>query len=123
MANRKGGIIELKVNGTILQAKGAFDYSLGKPTREAVLGHDEVHGFKELPVVPFIAGQITDDTALSLDALAAFENETVTLRLNNGKVIALRNAWCTNPDGLGANTEEGAINIRFEGLKAEEISS
>lgn len=121
MSMRKGGIIELQIDGAIYQAKGAFTYGLGKAVREAIVGHDEVHGYKETPVAPFIEGEITDSSDLSLDGLAAVTDSTVTLRLANGKVIALRNAWCTNPDGLGASTEEGNISVRFEGLRAEEV--
>lgn len=121
MGVRKGGIITLQVDGSRLQAKGAFTYGLGKPTREAINGHDEVHGYKELPSVPFIDGEITDGADLELDDIANITDSTVTLELGNGKVIALRNAWCTNPDGLGASTEEGNIKIRFEGMRAEEI--
>lgn len=122
MGNRKGGIIELNIDGDIYQCKGAFTYGLGKPTREAIVGHDEVHGFKEIPTAPFIEGEITDSEDLQLDVLGAITNSTVTLRLANEKVIALRNAWCTNPDGLGASTEEGTIKVKFEGLHAEEVS-
>lgn len=122
MGNRKGGIIELQIDGNIFQAKGSFTYGLGKPTREAIVGHDEVHGYKELPTTPFIEGELTDSEDLSLDALGDITDSTITLRLANEKVIALRNAWCTNPDGLGGTTEEGVINVRFEGLHAEEVS-
>ena len=121
MGVRKGGIIQLQVDGQIYQAKGAFTYGMGKYVREAIVGHDEVHGYKETPVAPFIEGEITDSADLSLDALSNVVDSTVTLQLANGKVIALRNAWCTNPDGLGASTEEGNISVRFEGLRAEEI--
>lgn len=123
MGQRKGGIIELKVDGVVYQAKGAFTYGLGKNTREAIVGHDQVHGFKEMPVAPFIEGEITDDSEISLDTLASVEDSTVTLRLANGKTIALRNAFCTNPDGLGASTEEGNVAVRFEGKRAEEIGA
>lgn len=122
MSNRKGGILELQIDGNIYQAKGAFTYGLGKPTREAIVGHDEVHGYKEIPVAPFIEGEITDGSDVSLDDLANVTDATITLRLANEKVIALRNAWCTNPDGLGASTEEGNIKVRFEGLHAEEVA-
>lgn len=119
--SRKGGIIEVQVDGDIYQAKGAFTYGLGKPIREAIVGHDEVHGYKEIPVAPFIEGEFTDSSELSMDVLANITDATVTLRLANGKTIALRNAWNTNQNGLGANTEEGNIAVRFEGKRAEEI--
>lgn len=122
MAARKFGTIELKIDGEMYSAKGSFTYGLGKPEREAVVGHDAVHGFKELPTVPFVEGEITDSSELSLDKLSAVVDGTVTLSLANGKVIVLRNAWSVNKDGLTASTEEGAIPVRFEGMAAEEIS-
>jgi len=122
MGARKGGIIYFQVDGQVFQAKGAFTYGLGRPTREAIVGHDEVHGYKEIPVAPFIEGEITDSKELDLDALSKLTDVTVTLQLANEKIIALRNAWCTNPDGLGGSTEEGNIQVRFEGLQAEEVS-
>lgn len=122
MANKRvGGVVELKIDGNQYRVKGNFTYGLGKNQREAIVGHDGVHGYKELPTVPFIEGEITDAPELSLDRLANVTDATVTLSLANGKVIALREAWFTNPDGLTAQTEEGVITFRMEGLQAEEI--
>lgn len=119
--NRRAGLVSVKIDGTIYDVKGEVTYSLGKETREAIIGHDKVHGYKAMPSVPFMEFELTDSDELSLDTLADYTNVTVTCELANGKVIALRNAWCTNPDGLGGTTEEGVIAIRFEGEKAEEI--
>lgn len=119
---RKGGIIFLKIDGVQYQAKGEFSYGLGKPTREAIVGSDAVHGYAENPIAPFIEGEITDGIDISLDTIANITDSTITLELANEKVIALRNAWSTNPDGLGASTGEGNIPVRFEGLRAEEVS-
>ena len=44
MANRRvGGILEVKIDGTLFSAKGEFTYNLGTPKREAVVGADSVH--------------------------------------------------------------------------------
>lgn len=118
--NRVGGIIELKVNGAQLSAKGNFTYNLGQPKREAVIGADAVHGYKETPQAAFIEGEITDNSQLDLAALAKTEDATVYLRLANSKVVVLRNAWYAG-EGTG-NTEEGNIACRFEGMGAEEIT-
>lgn len=122
MANeqRKGGIIFVKVDGAQMDAKGNFSYNLGKPKREAIIGADQVHGYKETPQAAFIEGEITDSSTLDLAALVQMENATVTLQLANGKVIALRDGWYAG-DGTG-NTEEGNIQVRFEGLSADEIN-
>ena len=121
MATRLGGIIFLKIDGQIFQAKGAFSYGMGKPVRSAIMGHDSFHGFKEIPEVAFIEGEITDSADLDLDALGSVTDATVTLELANGKVIALRGAYITNADGLKGSTEEGNIPVRFEGASAEEV--
>lgn len=121
MANeqRRGGIIFLKINGEIYNAKGNFTYNIGKPKRDAIVGSDQVHGFKETPQTPFIEGEITDAPTMDLEALVTVENATVTLELANGKVISLREAWYAS-EGTG-NTDEGNIGVRFEGISGEEI--
>jgi hypothetical protein len=124
MANqRRAGIVALKIDGSLYDVKGAVTYGLGKETREAILGSDRVHGYKSMVTVPFVECEFTDSDELSLDALSDVVDSTVEVQLANGKVVALRNAWCTNPDGLGASSEEGNIKVRFEGLAAEEIGA
>jgi hypothetical protein len=116
---RKGGIIQFQVNGELYDAKGDFTYNLGRPVREAIVGSDSVHGYKETPQVAFIEGEITDRQGLDLEKLVTLKDATATLELANGKVIALRDAWYAG-EGTG-NTGEGNIPVRFEGKSAEEI--
>ncbi|QJC78895.1 phage tail tube protein [Pseudomonas umsongensis] len=117
--NRIGGIIALKLNGDMYFAKGNFTYNLGKPKKEGVVGSDRVHGYKEVPQVPFIEGEITDRNELNLEDLVTLDDATATLELANGKVIMLREAWYAG-EGTG-NTEEGNIALRLEGMSAEEV--
>jgi hypothetical protein len=121
MAQRVGGIIQLQVDGEIHLAKGNFTHNLGRPLREAVVGADKVHGYKETPQVAFIEGEITDDGTLDRDAFVRAKDATVTLDLANGKMVALYDAWFAG-DGTG-NTEEGNMAVRFEGAEAEEVSA
>lgn len=118
--NRVGGIIELKVDGSIYKAKGSFTYNIGRPKRDPVIGADTVHGYKEVPQVAFIEGEITDDPSIALDKLVTIENATVYLRLANSKLIVLREAWYAS-EGTG-NTDEGNIGVRFEGKSGEEVA-
>ena len=110
----------MQVNGEVYDAKGSWSYNLGRPMREAILGSDTVHGYKETPQVAFIEGEITDRSSLDLARLVTMTDATVTLELANGKVIALRDAWFSG-EGTG-NSEEGNISVRFEGSGAEEIT-
>lgn len=118
---RVGGEIELKLDGTLYKAKGSFTYNIGVRKKEAVAGADGVHGYRDETKVPFIEGAITDDTAINLKTLQETNDATVTLTLANGKVIALREAVYT-ADG-DVTTEEGEVQVRFEGVSAEEIAA
>jgi len=117
---RRGGTIFFKKNGQAYEAKGAFDYNLGSVKRDAIIGQDGLHGFKEIPQVAFIEGSITDSNALNLQTeILDVVSETITLELANGKIIVLDNAYFAG-EGTG-NSEEGEIAVRFEANKAREI--
>ncbi len=119
--NRRGGIISLKVNGILLEAKGNFSYNLGEEKREAIVGADRIHGYTEKPQVPMIEGEITDRITTDLSALARLTDVTVTLDLAVGKTVILTEAWFA-ADGTG-NTEEGNIGVRFESAnKGREVT-
>lgn len=113
--NRRAGRIFVKVDGTQYDAKGDFTYVLGLPKREAIVGSDGVHGYKETPQVPFIEGAFTDSSALDLATLQQIDNATVTLELANGKIVVLSNAWYASEGNV--STGEGEIPVRFESRK------
>src|SRR5215471_11400931 len=117
---RRAGLIQVQINGEIQDAKGAWTYNMGAPKRDAIIGADGIHGFKEVPQVAFIEGEITDRGSLDVKGLATIENATVTLRLSNGKTIVLRQAWFAGEGTV--STDEANMQIRFEGAGAEEIT-
>ena len=111
IGNRRAGRISFKVDGTLYEAKGSFSYNLGLDVREAIIGADGVHGYKETPQVSYIEGAVTDREDLDLEALVGADECTVTLELNNGKIITLSRAWFAG-DGT-ASTEEAEIPHPF----------
>lgn len=119
-SERVGGLLFVKANGEQLRAKGSWTYNAGQAKREGVVGADQVHGFKEMPQIPFIEGNITDSAELDLVALLNTKNATVTLELANGKVFVLRDAWWAGSGNV--TTEEGEIEGRFEGISGEEVA-
>ena len=120
MSTRRAGRISFKVDGTRYESKGTFSYNLGLDVREAIIGADGVHGYKETPQVSYIEGAVTDREDLDLEALVGADECTVTLELNNGKIITLSRAWFAG-DGT-ASTEEAEIPIRFESKsRAQEV--
>lgn len=116
---RVGGIIEIKVDGTLYAAKGAFTYNLGVAKREAVLGADTIHGYSEKPQEPMIEGAITDQGDLDVKKVMSIKDATATLSLANGKIIVLKDAWYSGDGNIG--TEEGEIEFRLSGMSAEEV--
>lgn len=116
MANRRiGGIIFVAVNGVRIKAKGSWTYNLGVPKRDGVVGSDEVHGFKEMPQLPYIEGAATDTDEQDLEALFQTRDATVTLELANGKVCVWEDAYYAGEGNV--TTEEGEIAMRFESIQ------
>ena len=116
---RRGGTIQLQVGGEVQDAKGSFTYGLGTPKREAITGSDRVHGYTEKPQVPYIEGVITDRGNLDVKGLFNGKDITITLAVANGKVISLTEAWYAGDAKV--TTEEGEIEVRWEGVNAEEV--
>ena len=115
---RIAGYLTLQMNGEIYNAVGSFTYNVGSPKREVLMGPDRIHGYKELPQVGFIEGEIRDSTDLDIAALTTIKGATATLQLANGKTFLLKDAVYT-ADG-NVQTDEANIQLRLEG-KGEEI--
>ncbi len=111
-SNRRAGRIYVRVDGRIIEAKGAFSYGLGNWKRETIMGVDGSHGYKETPQAAFIEGSTTDSRDLDLAALTTQDDVTVTLELNNGKTVTLSEAWYAAEGTV--STEEGEIPVRWE---------
>ena len=119
MSNRRAGTLFIQVDGVQYDAKGEFTDNLGAPKRDAIVGPDQVHGYKELPKTPFIEGALTDEKSLDLKKFQNIDNATVTAQYANGKTFVLREAWyCADGD---RTSEEAEVQLRFEGKSAEEI--
>ncbi len=116
---RRAGLIQLKINGETLDAKGNFSYNLGAPKREPIVGSDGVHGYREVPQVSFIEGAITDRGTLDVSQLVRGKDLTVTLTLGNDKMITLNDAWYS-AEGTGSS-DEGEIAVKWDAFSAEEV--
>ena len=118
---RRAGLIIVQIDGEIMDAAGDFEYNLGAPKREALIGADRVHGFKETPQVAYIAGKIRDRKTLDLSKLVNKSDATVTLQLAVGKIFVLRDGWFAG-DGT-ATSADAELEVRFEGISGEEIAA
>jgi Phage tail tube protein len=113
------GTAFLKVDGNMLALKGNLTVSSSPVERTGIAGQDYVHGYQELPRVPYIEGDISTLPEISTEDLEAITDATVTAELINGTDYVLRNAWTKGP--IEINTHDGQFRIRFEGVSCDEI--
>jgi hypothetical protein len=113
------GTAYLKYDGGMLPLKGNLTVSGSPVERTGIAGQDGVHGYQELPRVPYIEADISTQPDISMDTLEAVINATVTAELINGNVYVLQQAWTKGP--LDINTHDGQFRIRFEGMACIEM--
>ena len=117
--NRIAGTAFVKYDGRQLPIKGGWKVNFHKLKREGISGQDRVHGYKEMPGVPSIEGEVSTTADVSLPVLLAITDATVTLEHANGKTYVLRNAWTA--EDYTVETEDGKISVKFEGMDIDEI--
>jgi hypothetical protein len=105
----------------MLPLRGNFTVSPSPVERTMLAGQDYVHGYQELPRVPWIEGDISSTPDVNMEDLDGMIDVTVTAELNNGKVYVLKQACCKA--ALENNTREGQFRVRWEGTTCEEIST
>lgn len=120
MAQRFAGIAFLTVDGNQLALRGNFTVSPSAVERTMIAGQDGVHGYQELPRVPYIEGDISTIPGLSLESLEAETDSTVVAQLANNMQYTLSGATCKA--GLEANTRDGQVRVRWEGLICDELA-
>ena len=119
MAERIAGIAWVYVDGVQYPLRGNFTVSPSAVERTMIAGQDGVHGFQELPRVPYIEGDISMTGAVLLEDLEAQVNVTVVAQLSNRTQYTLVEGTCRS--GLDGNTRDGQVRVRWEGTSCEEI--
>jgi hypothetical protein len=115
---RIAGIAYLKVDGNQMALRGNFTVSPTTLERTMIAGQDGVHGYQELPRVPFIEGDISLMPNLNLMDLQGQVGVTVIAQLANQKQYTLGQAICKS--GFDANTRDGQARVRWEGITINE---
>ena len=108
------------VDGEQFPLRGNFTSHRSAVERTMIAGQDGVHGYQELPRVPYIEGDISTMPEIKLEDLEAQTDVTVVAQLANGKQYTLVGATCKA--ALEANTRDGQVRVRWEGLWCEEIA-
>jgi hypothetical protein len=119
LAQRFAGIAFVSVNGQQYALRGNLTVSPSPVERTMIAGQDGVHGYQELPRVPYIEGDFSAIPTLSLEDLILQTDVTVIAQCANRFEYVLHNA--TVKGGFEENTRDGQLRVRWEGLNCEEI--
>lgn len=112
MAQQRFGVKQVMVNGEVVLVKGGVSYSLGGEKRETVMGIDRVHGVKITRIPAYVEMTVTDRDEFDVKRFTSLTDATVTVELENGKVIKLGHAAYTAEGKI--SPEEGEIEARFD---------
>ena|SRR5215831_2984907 len=113
MAQKIAGVAHLMIDGRLYSLRGNFTVSPTRWERTMIAGQDAIHGYQELPRVPYIEGDLSTVRDLSLATLEAQTDSTVSAQLANGKQYTLHEATCKA--GFEENTRDGQVRVRWEG--------
>jgi hypothetical protein len=119
MSNRFAGVAYWSVDGRQLAVRGNLEVMPSRYERTGVAGQDAVHGYSELPVVPYVAGDVSTLEGTSVENIDAVTDATITVEMANGSVFVLRRAW--RAERSTVNTRDGQFHVRFEGLSCDEL--
>jgi hypothetical protein len=108
------GIATLQVGSQMMALRGNFTVSHSMVERTMLAGQDGIHGFQELPRVPWIEGDISTTPDLIVMDLDQMVGVTVHAALANGWNYTLMGAICKA--GLEQNTRDGQMRVRWEGI-------
>ena len=120
MAQRFAGVAFLSIDGTQIALRGNLTVSPSSVERNMIAGQDGVHGYQELPRVPYIEGDLSTIPGLSLESLEREVDVTVVTQLANGMQYTLTGGTCKA--AFENNTRDGQVRVRWEGLACQEIS-
>jgi hypothetical protein len=120
MAIRFAGTAYLMVGNRQLPLRGNFTVSPSGVERTMIAGQDGVHGYQELPRVPFIEGDISLTPDIRLSDLENQVDVTVVAQLANKKQYSLSGAMCKA--AFEINTRDGQARMRWEGLRCTETT-
>jgi hypothetical protein len=120
MAQRIAGIAFLTVDGEQMLVRGNFTVSPSVVERTMIAGQDSIHGYQELPRVPYIECDMSTPPNFYLESLLDDTNSTVIAQLANGMQYTLTGAVCKG--GFENNTRDGQVRVRWEGVTCEEVA-
>jgi hypothetical protein len=121
MSLRKvAGTAYFKLDGVQYALQGSMTINFSEVQREAMVGADGVHGFKETPQAPSIAVTLTRTPECSLETLRRVTDSTITAECSDGRTYVLTEAFQSGE--LSYAVIEGTLPVTFHGRTCREIA-
>jgi hypothetical protein len=119
--NLIAGLGSLTVAGTQVAVRANMTISPDMYEREGLAGQDRVHGYREMPRVPYIEADLSIQQAQSVSNLINLEGGqgTVVAMLADGRTYQLNQAWYKGASEI--NSQDGQWRARFEGMSCNEV--
>lgn len=123
--NRIAGLLEFRVtssNGFTSQipVRGGFTFAPSRTEKEGIAGQDNVHGYKSMPVVPFVEFDSSYLADTDINALDEAEDITGTWVCANGKQWVGRDGWRAEKSEIDA--EEGKFKLKIEFMSIDALN-
>lgn len=118
--NQIVGQVKIKIDGDPQESKPGAVLEIGGATRTAQRGDYQAGAFSEETAESKVTFTLLTKRGVSLAAIRAIDNATITFETDIGKVWIIRNAYSAEPPVLTAGGE-GAACV-FQGPPAEELN-
>lgn len=116
--NQVTGQMTVKIDGVTYATAGESTLDIGGPVRQPVKGDYEAGAFIESTEPSKCEVTLLYKKGVSLAALRAIDNATLTLETDNGIVWIVRNAYVADAISFG---QDGKAKAVFQGPPAEEM--
>ena len=123
MANvERGGVASVYHNGSYIEVGASIEIKPGGIINTPVVSSDGVAGYTTKFVQPELTLEAIDGGSVSVLALKAIKNETIQVRLNNGKTYQLFGAITIDDPSIAIH--DGKISsLKFFGTRLQEIGA
>lgn len=118
--NQVVGQVTIKVDGETLKSKPGATLEIGGPNRTAQEGDNDASAFSVQTMPSKVTATLLMKKDVSLTAIGAMDNVTITFEADNGKTWIIRNSYSADAPVLTAGGE--GANVVFQGPPAEELS-
>lgn len=111
MGLTRAGVLSFQKNGRTVYVKADVRIHLGTPIREEIETANGPVGFKERASTPRLEVTAIKDLNTTLEDLASFSGDTITVVLRDQSRYVFENAWAAGDGVMGAEEHDVALTI------------